>query len=424
MLHRFASEVTLPRWLPVRQRLQLPRVESIPPALAAQLDREEIRSRIRPGMRVAVAVGSRGVANIAEIVQLLVQRLKGWGAEPFIVPAMGSHAGGTAEHQAAYIRGLGIDPETHGIPIRATMDTAPIGTTPQGMTVAIDRYALQADAVIPVCRIKPHTSFRGPPESGAIKMLTIGLGNQVGAESLHVRGFDGFDQVLRDAAAIVLDTIEVPLAICTVENAADETAVIEAIPGQQLQQREAELLQLARRLIGRLLVPRLDVLVVGRLGKDISGLGMDPNVTGRFSNPRISGGAQVNKLAVLDVSDASHGNTLGMGLADITTARVVEQVDWAAVYVNVITSTVFGGAKLPLCAASDRDAIALAARCCNRPAVEAHLAYIASTMELERIFLSEPLWQQHRDDGLFEPLADPGPIPFDDQGNLLARFPD
>lgn len=416
------TQVPFPAWLPVRQRLPMPTLTSVDDAVRRELAKEEVRRAIRPGMKVALAVGSRGVANISLLVRRVVDAVRALGGDPFIVPAMGSHGAATAAGQAEYLAGLGVDERTTGAPVRATMDVIALGRTKDGSQVYLDRFAAEADAIIPICRIKPHTSFHGPVESGAAKMLAIGLGKQKGAASLHARGFTGFSERIQEAARIVAQARYVPFALCTVENARSQTAHVEAVPGERLAAREPELLNLARSLMGRLLVDAVDVLIVGRIGKDISGMGMDPNVIGRYTVPGMSGGVRASKLAVLDVTEGSHGNSLGIGLADIVTARVLERTDLAALYINVVTSTVFTGARIPVCVESDRDAVGLALATCNGPhPPKARLAFIESTKALERIYVSEALWQAHRDEGIFEPLGPPEPMPFTGDGRLLWR---
>lgn len=414
------GDVPFPRWIPVRQKYAMPSLSNLSESIHAQLSQPEIRRRIAPGAKVALAVGSRGVANIGTIVAEVAKTLRDWGAEPFIVPAMGSHGASTAAGQAEYLVGLGVSEATTGAPIRATMDVVQLGTTNDGINVYFDAYASEADAVIPICRVKPHTSFRGPIESGPTKMLAIGMGKQKGAESLHAKGFSGFAQRLMDAAELVCATYNVPFAVCSVENARDETAHLEVVPGDQLFDREPRLLKQAWELMGRIMLDSLDVLVVGGIGKNVSGMGMDPNVIGRYSVPDLTGHMKVSKLAVLDVTDESHGNSLGIGLADLITERVLQKTDLGALYVNVVTSTVFTGAKIPVCAKTDRDAIGVALRTCNRqPTTSARLAFIESTKELEHIYISEALWQHERDSGSFEALGPLEEIPFDESGRLI-----
>ena len=420
-LRQFA-DVPLPRWLPVRQKYPMPCLESVTEGLAQELSQPALSGRIRPGMSVAIAVGSRGVANIGEIVAHVAHHLRGQGAHPFVVPAMGSHGASTAEGQAEYLRGLGVSEERTGCPIRATMDVVDLGTTDDGAKVYFDRYAHAADAVVPVCRIKPHTSFRGTTESGAVKMLAIGMGKQKGAESLHAKGFAHMAPRLQSAARLILAKQNVPFAVCTVENARDQTAHVEAVPGEAILEREPRLLELAWEYMGRLLIEEIDVLVVGAIGKNISGMGMDPNVVGRFSVEGMTGKTRVNKLVVLGLTEESHGNALGIGLADILSARVLESTDLTALYVNILTSTVFNGAKIPMCAPTDEVALRLAVRTCNRtPASQVRLVYIDSTKSLERIHVSEAIWGEIRSNQSFEALGELGQIPFDATGLLTPK---
>ncbi len=418
-LREFA-DVPFPRWLPVRQRYPMPKLDNLQAEIHRQLSAPQIRSRISPGAKVALAVGSRGVANIGTIAAEVARILVSWGAQPFIVPAMGSHGAATAAGQAEYLNGLGVSEAATGVPIRATMDVVRLGELTDGTPVYFDAYASEADAIIPICRVKPHTSFRGPIESGPTKMIAIGMGKQRGAEALHAKGFTGFAQRLLGAARLIGERHYIPFAVCSLENARDETAHLEAVLGDELFEHEPKLLQRAWDLMGRMMLDSVDVLVVGAIGKNVSGMGMDPNVIGRYSVPNLTGQLHVNKLAVLDVTDESHGNSLGMGLADLVTERVLQKTDLAALYLNVVTSTVFTGAKLPVCAKTDRDAIGLALRTCNRhPTTAAHLAFIESTKELEHIHISETLWNETRDSGAFEALGPLQEMRFDENGSLL-----
>ncbi|HEX7125682.1 MAG TPA: lactate racemase domain-containing protein [Thermodesulfobacteriota bacterium] len=411
-------DLPLPEVRRIRQRLDATREAPVRDAVAREM--KVFDGRIRPGQTVAVGVGSRGVARIAEITRAVVDELKARGAKPYVVPAMGSHGGGTPEGQMEVLAGYGVTPETMGVPFRAEMDTVQIGVTPGGFPVHQSKAALEADFLLPVNRIKVHTDFHGPVESGLCKMLVIGYGKHTGAAVIHKRGFDTFHETIPAAARLILDTGKVLGGIATVENAREDVARIEAVPAERILAREPELLKMSRDLMATIPFGRLDVLVVDYLGKDVSGAGMDPNVTGRYSVRHIQDPRNPQKLVVLRLTERTHGNACGLGLADVTTRAVLENIDYQKYWTNIITSTELGGGKTPIWMMNDRDAIALAVATANRvePAT-ARLVRIESTLHLEEMWVSESLWQtEGQGRAGLEPLSDPQPMAFTAEGHL------
>lgn len=412
-------QVPFPRMIRVKQHFSKIEIDDITTAVRAELNRSEISQRIGSGGRIAVAVGSRGIANLAEIIRTLVQEIKRRGGEPFIIPAMGSHGGATAEGQRVLLAGYGITEERIGAPVLSSMEVEEVARLPSGLPVYFDRLALGAQAVIPVNRIKPHTSFRGPVESGIMKMLTIGLGKHRGATTVHQEGFARFSENLMAAGRLILQRVPVAFGLAILENAFDRTARVEAVLPEHIEARERELLVQARELMARLLFDHLDVLVVDRMGKEISGTGMDPNVLGRYTFPWMSGGPSINRLVVLDLTEKSHGNATGVGLADIATRRLVQKIDQRATYLNVMTSTNLAAARIPVTMDNDREAIALAIRTANRSDLEkVEMVRIRSTLELEEIWISEPLWEKNKGRSDLEVLGPSQELSFDGQGNL------
>jgi len=408
-----------PSWLPVRQIFSSPRVDDVRKTLLSGLEVSEIRGKTKPGQTAAIAVGSRGVADIVLLVRTLAETLLSWGVKPFIVPAMGSHGGGTAEGQRETLASLGITAESVGVPIRSSLETVRLGAVAGGPVIFMDSNAAGADLVIPVCRIKPHTGFRGPFESGAVKMIVVGLGKQRGAAEIHGCGMESFGRNLEQAGLLVLGTGKVPFAVCVVENAYDRISRIEVIPSEKLPEREPELLGEAKALMGKLPIDDIDVLIVGELGKEISGAGMDPNITGRFSVPGLRGGPSVDKLVVLDVTEASHGNAIGMGLADISTVKVIEKLDVAAMYLNAVTSTVLNAPKIPVIMKTDRDAVSLALNTCRRSqGVGPKIVGIRNTLDLGTVYVSESAWEAISGKKDLEPAGCLKPMSFDTAGNL------
>ena len=416
-----ADTVTLPRMVKVKQLLDHSHFEpdAIPGITREQLEKSGMRERIRPGMRVAVTCGSRGVANIPLITRAIVDFVKDCGANPYVFPAMGSHGGATAEGQRAILERKGVTEETMGCPIISSMETVQIGETESGQPVYIDKHAYEADGIILCNRVKAHTAFRGPYESGILKMAVIGMGKQYGAERVHRDGFSELGTMLPILARVIFDHTNIIGAVATVENAFDETCVIEAMTGDRIFEREPEILKYSKQRLGCIFFDNIDVLVVDRIGKDISGDGMDPNITGRFAVPYIKGERTIQHIAVLDLTEETHGNCNGIGLADVTTRRLVDKVDVDETYPNVVTSTVLCTPMIPLFANSDERCIKIALRTCNYIDREhPRIVHIPDTMRLETIEISEGMLEEALHNPNVEVLEEPKEWPFDENGNL------
>jgi hypothetical protein len=415
-------DVALPLWRPVRQRIPHRGVSSAEAAVISQLGKPEIAARIRPGARIAIGVGSRGIKCVREVVTALVDGLRRAGAEPFIFPAMGSHGGGTAEGQTQVLASYGITERQVGAPIRASMDTVQLGVVLDGVEVFIDRIAhTEADAVIPVARVKPHTDFRNRIESGLHKMLAVGCGKHLGASHVHTFPYDRFGEMIEASGRLVLEKASVPFGIAIVEDGHEDPAIIEAVPGDRFGEREPELLCLAREWLPRLPFAAADVLLVQEIGKNISGSGMDPNVTGRFAQPSIPKPVELTRVVVLGLTEETQGNACGIGFADLISRRAADQIDLVKTYTNHVTAQVLEGAKLPLVAETDREALAIATRTLHRrPPEEARIAWIRNTLELGELYLSEPLWAEVGRRAELESLKDPEPIRFDAGGRLMV----
>ncbi|TBL76517.1 lactate racemase domain-containing protein [Paenibacillus thalictri] len=410
-----------PRMLPVEQLFERPRVADLPGALREQFDTERVRAAIKPGTRVAVAVGSRGIADLQLIVTCVVRMLRELGAEPFIVPAMGSHGGATAEGQTAILADYGITEAEVGAAIVSSMETVPAGHTANGVPLYFDRHAYEADAIVLVARVKAHTDFKGTVESGLLKMAAIGLGKHQGAIALHSQGFDSFASLIPGAGRILIEKTPIALGVAIIENAYDEVARIEVLPAEDIASREPALLAEAKNLMPRLQLAEIDVLIVDEIGKNISGAGMDPNITGRFAGPvdYPPKAPNVQKIIVRQLTPQSHGNATGIGLADITTKRLVEQIDFHKTYTNCITSTVLTGAKIPLTAPNDREALEIAIRTCNRIDPErVNIVWIQNTLSLQHIYISETYGELLDATEGLRIIGPPQPFSFDGQGWL------
>lgn len=397
--------------------------EEIPAAVREQLARPEITARIKPGMRIAITAGSRGIANVDIITRAIVDYVKECGAEPFIVPAMGSHGGARAENQTELLAGYGITEETMGCPIRSSMETVLLGYSEYGKPVYQDKNANAADGIIVSCRIKPHNAFRGRYESGVCKMMVVGLGKQRGAESVHSDGLGNMARNLPANARVVLDNSRILFAIPCIENAYDETFCLEAIPAEEILDREPELLQLAFTKMPSLLVKEADVLVVDEIGKNYSGTGVDPNISGTWSTPFGSGGLTVKRTCFLDLRDSSHGNANGMGLADIITRRIYDKLDLDVIYTNCFTSTVLRSGMMPPVVADDKEAIQACIRTANQiDRDHVRMIRIKNTLHIGEIMLSEAYYEDvlaGKYPGVTAVDA-PAPLEFDEDGALIT----
>lgn len=409
----------LPKMRKIRQRFDAPMEVDVRTAVAREF--HKLNAQIHPGMRIAVGVGSRGVCRIAEITKAVIDELVARKALPFIVPAMGSHGGATPEGQMDVLAGYRITPETMGVKFRPEMDTVLLGTTADGFPVNFSRPALEADAIFPINRIKLHTDFHGPVESGLSKMLVIGFGKHRGASLIHKQGFDTFHNTIPAAAQLIIQKAQILAGLASIENADEQVAKIEIIPGSEIITREPELLEYSRKLFPRIPFKHLDVLVVDYIGKDISGGGMDPNVTGRYTVRHLTEPERnPQKIVVLRLTTLTHGNACGLGLADLTTRAVVENIDYQKTWTNIVTSTELNGGKTPIWLPNDRHSIALALLTCNRIDLSApRFVRIHSTLHLEQMWVTEALWQcEGVDNPNLGPMSDAQTLQFSEEGNL------
>lgn len=416
------KDVEIPKMVKIKQHFKSDRIvpEDIPDAIHHELHKGDIIERIRPGQRVGITAGSRGIANIALVLREIVKNIKCVGAEPYIIPCMGSHGGATALGQKEVLESLGITEEYTGAPILSSMEVVKIGETANGLDVYLDKYASTMDAIILLNRIKPHTAFRGDVESGLQKMIAIGLGKQKGAETCHAAGFGEMHRNITQIADVVLQKVNIPFAVGLIENAYDETAKIVALRKEEIRAEEPALLRIAKENMPRIMFNEIDVLVIDEIGKNISGDGMDPNITGRYPTPYASGGPKVSKMVVLDLTSESHGNGNGIGTADFTTRRFMNKMKLEETYPNALTSTVTGPVKIPMILKNDELAIKAAIKTCNRnPAEGIRMVRIKNTLKLEEIWISEallPLAKENKDIDIIEV---PHEMDFDDEGNLF-----
>jgi hypothetical protein len=420
ILHELLDAVLLPPMARVAYDIPTPaQIDDVAGVVHEEVQRSEVARSLRSGQRVAIGVGSRGVGRLPAIVTALVSELRALGTEPFIVPSMGSHGGATAEGQREVLLNLGVTPERVGAAIESQMDTVEIGRAADGTPVRLDRLAAAADGIVFVARVKPHTAFRGTYESGLAKMIAIGLGKQAGAATCHARGFGEMARMVPMLAEVALARAPIRFGLAVLENAHDEPFKILAVPTEQILALEPALLDQARAAMPRIPFQQLDVLVIDQIGKDISGDGADPNITGRYPTPYASGGPVVTKQVVLDLTDETDGNANGIGTADFTTLRAARKMDLGRTYPNGLTSTVVGPVRLPMVLPSDRLALAAAVLTCNAVGRETRLMRIANTLQLTESWVSPGLLGEVREDPALRILSDVAPLPFDGAGNLL-----
>jgi hypothetical protein len=372
-------------------------IQDVYQAVCAELSASPILTRIPPKSRIAIAVGSRGLANLPLLVRAVVDVFRQRGHDPFITPAMGSHGGGTAEGQIEMLASLGVIEEMVGARIMATMDVKQIGQVPAGPAFYQDTLSASAGCTFLIGRVKPHTDFHGPLESGLAKMEVIGLGKKTGATEMHEWGASGFQRFLLPAARLYEAHSNIIGGLGVVENAYDETAVLQVLSASEIGgEKEMQLLNTARQKMGSIAFKEIDVLVVRELGKNISGTGMDTNIIGRLMIPREkepASAANIATIAILDLTEETHGNASGVGLANVTTQRLFGKVDWFATYTNSLTSGIFGMQRvsLPIVMPNDKKAIQAAVRGCGKKPSEARIVFIENTLHLSTLWISPTL---------------------------------
>ena len=414
-----------PRMLRLSQKFEGPELGDVEDETCSQLAALQLGNKIRPGESVAITAGSRGIANIASIIKAATRQLKEIGAEPFVVPAMGSHGGGTAEGQQEILHSYGVTEEYTGAPIRSSMETVVVDTTPQGIPVHFDRHAYEADHVIVCGRVKPHTGFVGPIESGLHKMMLIGLGKHRGAKIYHraIKDFS-FLEIILAVADVILAKCRVSAGLAIVENAYDETALIEAVAPDRFFEREKELLKLAQQWMPRLPFPEVDLLVIDQIGKNISGSGMDTNVVGRkFNDHGATEDDTVNckRIFIRGLTPETHGNACGIGMAEVTNQRTVDQANLVATRINALTGGHPSAAAVPIAFDTDQEAmLAILETVGLVDPADSGIIQIANTLKLGEVLVSEKYTPEVRERSDLEVLSGPDAMAFDGHGNLEA----
>jgi hypothetical protein len=415
-----------PRMYAIRQTFSREREPDVRAAVEREFRKLQPRLSVRQGARVGITVGSRGIRNIAAIARAAVDCCKSIGAQPFIFPAMGSHAGGTAEGQRAVLHHYGVTEQEMGCPILSSMAAFEIGRSQEGLPVFLDKHAAEADHVVVLNRVKPHTEFKGEIESGIMKMMLIGMGKHEGAKVYHKAFADyGFDRIVESMAPIVISKAKVLFALAVIENGYEETALIRGSLPDEIVPAERGLLRKAKELAPKLPFDDIDVLIVDEIGKNISGAGMDTNVIGRFMNivAKEPERPKIKRIYIRDLTPESIGNASGIGLADFTHRRVVDKMDVRTTNTNCLTAVNPEKARIPIICESDREALELCFGTIGlTPPHEARVMRIRNTLQIGDVDVSEALMKQAAGRAEIETLAGPAPLELDAAGELAPML--
>lgn len=387
-------KMKLPKMYKVEQIFKKEKSINIDDTIAKEFKKDKVINSIKSGQKVAIAVGSRGINNISYITKLVIEGVKNLGADPFIISAMGSHGGGSEKGQREVLESYGITEENMGVPVITSVDVINIGSTSNGFPIYFDKVAYEADAVIPINRIKLHTDFVDDIQSGLCKMLVIGLGNHIGCSAMHEEDFNKFGEIIKEASTIIRKKVNVPFGVGIVENSKEETFILEFIDSENIIEREKELLKISIENMPRLMIPEIDVIVVEEIGKDISGNGYDPNILGKsyILDKYLLPVPRINKMILLDVSESSNGNAVGMGIFDVITKKLFNKLDLESIYANGIAVKSIDDCKIPLVAEDEHEALIIAIKCIRNVELDKiKIVKIKNTLDLSFIEVSESL---------------------------------
>lgn len=413
------ENVKLPKVIKVSQKFENIKIDNVEENLYKKLIKKNLGKKIKKGSSIAITGGSRGISCYTKLMKTIVDFVKEQGAIPFIVPAMGSHGGGNAIGQIKMLEKLGINEKSMGCKIISSMDVIEIGKTSKNLPVYIDKEAYSADGIILLNRVKAHTSFRGKYESGLIKMLAIGLGKRKGAEATHSLRFENMAENILESGKLSLEHLNIIGGVCTIENAYDEVADIFVLNKDEILDKEPQLLQKSKELMPKIYLDNIDILIVKEIGKTISGTGMDTNIIGRYHTSSASGGPKVIKLGILDINEKSCGNANGMGLADFTTKKFYNKIDFESTYINALTSTEPNSIKLPMVLDTDELVFKACAKTCGELNTEKiKLVIIDNTKNLNDIYMSKEALLSIIDRNNIDILSKEREISFDENGNL------
>lgn len=418
-INEILDNIKLPQIMKVSQTFDNTKLDDVEGDLNQKLIDKNIKDKIKPGMRIAITGGSRGISFYKELMKTIVSFVKKCGATPFIVPSMGSHGGGTSEGQENMLKKLGITKESVGCEIISSMDVVEVGRTSKDLPVYIDKNAANADGIILLNRVKLHTSFRGKYESGLIKMMAIGLAKRKGADMTHFLRYENMAENLVEVGKIALNNLNIICGVASIENGYNEVADVFVLNKDEILQEEPKILEKSKRLMPRIYLDDIDVLIVNEIGKNISGTGVDTNIVGRFHTNAASGGPNTVKLGFLDISEKSGGNGNGMGLADFVSKKFFRKIDFESTYINAITSTEPNSVKLPLVLDNDKYVFQGCVKLCGVKNIQdIKLVIINNTKELDEIYMSKSAFENTVDKSKVKKESELFDIPFDEEGNL------
>ncbi len=418
-INEILDNIKLPQIMKVSQTFDNTKLDDVEGDLNQKLIDKNIKDKIKPGMKIAITGGSRGISFYKELMKTIVSFVKKCGATPFIVPSMGSHGGGTSEGQENMLKKLGITKESVGCEIISSMDVVEVGRTSKDLPVYIDKNAANADGIILLNRVKLHTSFRGKYESGLIKMMAIGLAKRKGADMTHFLRYENMAENLVEVGKIALNNLNIICGVASIENGYNEVADVFVLHKDEILQEEPKILEKSKRLMPRIYLDDIDVLIVNEIGKNISGTGVDTNIVGRFHTNAASGGPSTVKLGFLDISEKSGGNGNGMGLADFVSKKFFRKIDFESTYINAITSTEPNSVKLPLVLDNDKYVFQGCVKLCGVKNIQdIKLVIINNTKELDEIYMSKSAFENAVDKSKVKKESELFDIPFDDEGNL------
>ena len=418
-INEILDNIKLPQIMKVKQVFDDTKIDDVPEYLNQKLIEKQIKDKIKPGMKIAITGGSRGISHYQDLMKTVVDFVYKCGATPFIVPAMGSHGGGTSEGQANMLKKLGITKETVGCDIISSMEVVEVGRTSKDLPVYIDKNAANADGIILLNRVKLHTSFRGKYESGLIKMMAIGLAKRKGADMTHSLRYENMAENLVEVGTIALQNLNIICGVASIENGYNEVADVFVLKKDEILEEEPKILEKSKKLMSRIYLDDIDVLIVNEIGKNISGTGVDTNIVGRFHTKAASGGPNTIKLGFLDISEKSGGNGNGMGLADFVSKKVYDKIDFPSTYINAITSTEPNSVKLPLVLDNDKYVFKGCVKLCGtRDLDKLKLVVINNTKELDEVYMSKAAFENVVDEEKVEVVSELFDIPFDEEDNL------
>ncbi|MGI6317677.1 MAG: DUF2088 domain-containing protein [Firmicutes bacterium] len=416
------EEIKFPKMVKIRQKFDPSKIDNLPAWVTKEMRNNLTDRGSYQGKKICITAGSRGIPHLEIIIKAVCDELKNWGAEPFIVPAMGSHGGAAAEGQRQYLAAYNVTEESIGVPILSSMEVVKYGELEDGTPLYCDKYAFESDGIVVLNKVKPHAEFRGKHESGLAKMMAIGLANHQGASVLHMKGFAALADIIPRVCEVFMQKVPVAFGVAIVQNAYNEISELEVMPKAKIMERDAALLEIAKGKTAGFKVSQIDVLIIDEIGKSISGNGHDPNITGRNDSglPGFKEIIDIKKLFIRGLAEGSDRNGSGISSADITTRRCLQSIDWEKTWTNVITSTQLNGGRIPMYMNNDKDALLVAIRTLNNVDFsQVKVVRIKNTLCMSEIEVSENYMDdlQARDD--VEILSAPYEMQFDKEGFLL-----